>query len=108
MLTSTLSKSLNYLILYYLILVLWFSLVTGDIAGAMLGIMAFYVIPLLIFIVTYVVAIVFDFREYLKTNKIDIKPIVGSTIKITVSMALMYITNSEIGWAIAKIKGFAY
>ena len=108
MLTNTLNRSLNYLIGYYILLVTYFSLSSNDIEGAVLGIMALYLFPLLILMVSYAVIVVFEIKEYYQTRKINISPIIGSTIKIIISTLFMYVTPNKIDLVVVKIAAVKY
>lgn len=76
----------------------------GGIVDSMVAIAMLYILPVFIFVVSYIVNIIFDLKEYINTGKIKLGTIIEATIKTVISVFFLYLTNKDLAIVLALIK----
>ena len=92
---STLSKSLNYLLIYFVVLFLLKGMFGNDLVDDLVHIAILYGIPLFIFIIIYLVTMAFELHAYIKSKNINVGILSIVSIKMGLSIVpMLYLDNT--------------
>ena len=93
---QTYNKTINYLIVYLVILFLLIGVFGNDLVGDMVKFVFLYGIPLLIFIVLYLITIAYEIHNKInKKIEVNLKQLGVISIKLCLATAPMfYLDNS--------------
>lgn len=93
---QTFNKAINYLLVYLVVLFLLIGVFGNDLVGDMVNFVFLYGIPLLIFIILYMVTIAYEVHNKInKKTEVNIKQLGVTSIKLCLAIAPMfYLDNS--------------
>lgn len=90
------NKSINYLLLYLIVLFLLIGVFGKDVVGDMVKFVYLYGIPLITFIVLYLVTISFEVRNKInKKTKLNAKLLSVISLKLCIAIAPMFFLDNS-------------